>query len=389
MSTNLMAASAQWANRPADERFWNLSDLQKALLTRKQGTSEVEMPSKQLRAKAIDNQLCLVGNNGNPAQLSHWSFTRLCTKIEASGEYLRKLPVELAAQCVNYGLSAKANEDKAQLLLQRENHVTTVRSIMTDYDRLWNLDIVNALIPGLSNGWMTPPARPAKNDPRARPATANDIIPNQNNFALAVKEGDMIAPAGVYEGDRDMFIFLVNPTRIIDDGGKGLMRGAFIHNSEVGAGSFTLEMFMLENVCGNHIVWGASKVNKIKLVHRGEKIRYFSRDVQKSLAALMPTDLSAEEKMIQIARTVELGKDKKEVIKLLFDKKSIGATKKDLEKSFDFAEEWEHTAGCTPNTVWGFVHGLTRYSQQQVHADARHKLDVIGGKILSEYVTVA
>lgn len=387
--SNLTAANNQWSTRPADERFWNLKDLQQTLIARKHGTSEVEMPSRELRAEPVGNQLCLVGKANAPAQLSHWSFSKLCTKIEASGEYLRTLPVELAAQCVNHGLKVKANDDKAQLLLQRKEGITTVRSIMTDYDRLWNLDIVNALIPGLSNGWMTPPARPAVNDERARPATQADIIPNQDDFALAVKEGDMIAPAGVYEGDRDMFLFLVNPTRIIDDGGKGLMRGVFIWNSEVGAGSFKLQSFLLENVCGNHIVWGASKVNSIKLVHRGAKILDFAGNVKRSLAALMPTDLRQEEQMIQAARKVEIGKDKNEVIELLFDKKSLGASKKDLKESFEWAERYEGTAGCAPTTAWGLVHGMTRYSQKQQHTDARHKLDMIAGKILSEYVVVA
>ena len=30
MSTNLHAASSQWANRPADERFWTLRDMRMA-----------------------------------------------------------------------------------------------------------------------------------------------------------------------------------------------------------------------------------------------------------------------------------------------------------------------------------------------------------------------
>ncbi len=381
--SNLTAAHNQWATRPADERFWGLKDLQQTLIKRKQGTSEVEMPSAEIRSVVRDNQLCLVGKSNNPAQLSHWSFGKLCTKIEASAEYLRTLPAELASQCVNYGLAAKAENQPAQLLLQRNEGITTVRSIMTDYDRLWNLDIVNALIPGLNNGWMIPPARPAVNDARARPATEADIIPNQDDFALSVKVGDMIAPAGVYEGDRDMFLFLVNPTRIIDDGGKGLMRGVFIWNSEVGAGAFKLQSFLLENVCSNHICWSASQVNSFRLYHRGEKIKNFSSNIHRSLAALMPTDLSKEEEMIKVAKNYEIAPDKKKLIETLYDQKSFNISKKDAENAFEWAERYEKTAGSAPTTAWGFVHGLTRYSQKQTHADARHKLDVIGGKILA------
>ena len=48
-------------------------------------------------------------------------------------------------------------------------------------------------------------------------------------------------------------MFLVNPNRILDDGNKGLMRGVFLWNSEVGKGAFKMKSFYLENVCGNHI----------------------------------------------------------------------------------------------------------------------------------------
>ncbi|MEJ7663389.1 MAG: hypothetical protein WKG07_29515 [Hymenobacter sp.] len=136
----------------------------------------------------------------------------------------------------------------------------TVRSLPSAYSRLWNADVVDGLVPALDWGWRVPPARPAVDDPRARPATVEDILLGQESFGLSVKVGDMLAPAGVYAGDRDMFIFLVNPNRVIDDGMKGLMRGVFVWNSEVGAGAFKVRTFYLENVCGNHIVWSASGV---------------------------------------------------------------------------------------------------------------------------------
>jgi len=381
-----MAANAQWASRPADERFWNLRDLRQALIARENNTTEVKMTMGQLQARSDeDGQMCLVGKENKPAELTHWSFGQLCTKIKATPEYLRTLPTSLAVQCVNYGIDNQESDGKAQLLLQRTGtNRIGIRSVTTDYKRLRNLDIINAVVPALDNGWMTPPARPSGNgDTRARQATEADIIPNQDNFGLAVKVGDMIAPAGVYEGDRDMFVFLVNPTRLIDDGQKGMMRGVFIWNSEVGAGAFKVQTFLLENVCGNHIVWGASEIKKIRLVHRGVNIMSFAENIKESMIQFMPTDLRNDEKMLVAARNHILGKDKDEVVENLYERKSIGLGKKDCEAAFDWAERYEKTAGSAPTTAWGFVHGLTRYSQKQTHADARHKLDVIGGKILA------
>ncbi len=388
--TNLMAASNQWATRPADERFWNLPHLLKTLEVRKGTTATAQPKMMDLKAVETNNNLCIQGTTGASAQLSHWSFSQLCARIKAPAEYLRSLPTKMAAELVNHGMKNSPEDQPAQLLLSRNESGNTVRAITTDYDRLWNIDIVRALIPGLQNGWMTPPARPVHNiqDDRARPATAEDIVPGQENFGLAVKVGDMIAPAGVYEGDRDMFLFLVNPNRTIDDGNMGMMRGVFIWNSEVGAGAFKMKTFLLENVCSNHICWGASKVSDFRLIHRGDKIKLFAQRMAHALRAATPTDLTKEENMLKAARIQILGKDKEEVIKTLYERKSLGMTKKNIEESFKWAERYEHTARCSPTTVWGFVHGLTRYSQTMPYADERNELDAAGGKIL-DFVTVA
>ena len=380
--SNLMAAHAQWANRPLDERYWNLADLHASLIARNAKSKEVQMETNKLRISESNGEVCVVGPAGIPTRLTNWSFSQLCNKYGATAEYLRRKPASLAALNLNDDMGRESGAN-AQLLLHKDGDVTTVRAITTDYDRLWNGQIVQALMKnGMQNGWMTPPARPTKNDPRTRPATAEDIVPGQENFGLAVKVGDPIAPAGVYEGDRDMFLFLVNPTRIIDDGGSGLMRGVFIWNSEVGAGAFSAQTFLLENVCGNHICWGASSIETIRIIHRGDNIKKFAPRVLKMLDAARPTDLSEEETMIRTAKTKILGKDKEELVKLIYGRKALQINKKDVENAYDWAVRWEHTAKAAPTTAWGFVHGLTRYSQTMKYTDEREKLDGIGGKIL-------
>src|SRR4051794_1680780 len=134
---------------------------------------------------------------------------------------------------------------------------------------------------------MVPPARPFRDDPRARPATPADIVPGQDAFGLAVKVGDIIAPAGCYASDRDAFIFMVNPERVIDvDGSGGLMRGFFLYNSEVGAGAFRVQAFYLEAVCSNHICWGAKGLHTFRLVHKGDNFRDFGHRLSRELGQL-------------------------------------------------------------------------------------------------------
>jgi hypothetical protein len=385
VSLNLYSAHKQWASRPADERFWNLQDLHDSLQVARNASVERDVPLAGMRAVAHDDDVCLMGSRA-PAQLSNYSFVQLCMKADSPAGYLQRLPVNMAVDCLNWGLQQRQAIDQSEqvkLLLHR-NGDWLIRSIQSpNYGRIWNVDIVSQLLKVVGDSWIVPPARPAVNDPRARPATAADILPNQGNFGLSVGVGDMIAPAGVYCGDRDMFVFLVNPNRIIDDGQKGLMRGVFIWNSEVGAGAFKVRTFMLENVCGNHICWGASNVQDFRIIHKKGAIHGFGDRMLESLQSYADSDSTSDEVRIRIARTHVLGKDKAETVALLANMKKLLLSKRDVEGAYVVAEQWEHTAGSPPNTAWGFAHGLTRYSQQMPFADERHKLDIAAAKILS------
>lgn len=388
MSTNLFAAHNQWMTRPADERFWGLDDLRAALADVRDRSYERSQPTRVVRAEAVpvlgydSPDLCLRGSRG-PISLTHWSFGQLCNYAGAPASYLRSLPPSLAAECLNTGLARHEGDDVQLLLMKNEDDDFTVRSLTTAYSRLWNVDVVDGLLPALDRGWRVPPARPAVDDPRARPATLDDILPNQGDFGLSVRVGDMIAPAGVYAGDRDLFVFLVHPDRVIDDGVRGLMRGVFVWNSEVGAGAFKVKAFYLENVCGNHIVWGASDVQTIRIVHKGGSIRDAGWKMARQLRDYADRDTAAERQMIQRARNHVIGKDREETVDALFGNRAIGLSRRDIEGAFDMAERFEHTALDPPTTAWGFVHGLTRYSQGTPYADERHRLDQAGGKVLA------
>jgi hypothetical protein len=79
---------------------------------------------------------------------------------------------------------------------------------------------------------------------------------------LAYKDGEYGAervPSGAYLGDRDMFLFLVDGNRALDDPtdrtDAGLFRGFILRNSDVGAAALTLDVFLFRAVCANHIIW--------------------------------------------------------------------------------------------------------------------------------------
>src|SRR6516162_10514788 len=271
--SNLYSASNQWAVRPRDQRFWGLKDLLERVAHNRESSQEKDVAVKDLRVLTDDGQVKLVGPQGNPATLQHYAFDGLSRLVGAPADFLRKLSLEAVEKVIRERMDDLEERDAVWKLLVQKNGDLALRGINGKaYGRIWDEDIVKVLLKAEENGWIVPPARPspvAMDDPRIRPATEADILPNQGDFALSIKVGDLIGPAGVYASDRDMFVFMVDPKRVIDDGGKGLRRGFFIENSEVGKPvAATMTAFGWEHVCGNHIVWGASLVKSVRVIHR-------------------------------------------------------------------------------------------------------------------------
>jgi hypothetical protein len=178
-----------------------------------------------------------------------------------------------------------------------------------------------------------------------------------------------------------MFVFLINPVRDLADG--RFMRGAFVYNSEVRDGAYTIETFLLENVCGNHICWGATQHRQHKIVHKGKSV--YDKACYAMAEAFESSDDSTYQDMAIVSRASRhvLGNNREETIASLYGMRSLGLAKNVIDASYTVAEQWEHTAQAPPNSAWGFVHGLTRYSQTLPNTDARHALDTAAGRVLS------
>lgn len=391
MGMNFMQAHNQWASRPADERFWNIGELTAALSSERPKHEEKLVRMGSMRAEATGKDLSLVGPHGGKAKLSHFAFGQLCTDLQAPAGFLRELTSDTAVKVVNERMG-QLGDDSSKLLMRAEfddNGKAIPDSALIrgytgpKYGRIWNLNVCNALAPALANGWMTPPARPSVTDPRTRPATETDIFDKQGTFGLSVKVGDPIAPAGVYCGDKDMFVLLAHPDRVIDSKGDGFIRAVMFGNSEVGGRAFWACGMLLENICGNHILWGISASFQIKIVHRVNAPLRFAQSIGPQLRKLADLNTAGEANMIDTARRYVLADGKDMVVERLQGIKNLGLTSSELSQGYDYAEQWEHTARCNPNTAWGYTHGLTRYSQTRQNMDDRTRIDKAGGKILA------
>lgn len=373
--TNINKASQQWLNRPADERFWTLEELSDHCTGQMTASIEQEVKISDIAATIDDENNLRLCFDGECPELTNWAFTQLCSAGETNSTMLAKMPGDLAADVVTrYTLPRLAEKRDKMILLKTGDEIRSATS--STYGRLWNADLVRAISPATEHGWRVPPARARHNDDtRNRIATEADILPDQEKFGLSVKVGDLIGPAGLYAGDRDCFMFLIHPDRIIDDGGSAKMQGIIIENSELGNGSLYLGHFLFDTVCGNHIMWGVSNVEELKLRHTkgnldgvATKIRHWWRDVSEG------TINRQAETLIAAARQKELGKNQEEVIDRLYDSRRLALQKQQIEAGWNAAVEYEHVHGA-PNTLWGMVSGLTRYSQTLQYADARYVID--------------
>ena len=241
--SDLMTAHNQWANRPDDERYWDLSALHLATLGQHQNRLRVEAQPERLKFHANPEDGLLLNIPGHPDQVfTDWSFRQIAGKLGAPAEYLQSLPAERAADLLNFHLSVEDN--RRHFAKECVAHVSQGRVeclVSNKYGYIPNHKIVESLQGLESRGWIVPPGRPngktASN--RTRRVGKEDIARwKKASVGWGLGEGDPISPSGLYLGDRNMFVFMVKGGGEIDVGtGQVLQRGAFFRNTEVGDGS--------------------------------------------------------------------------------------------------------------------------------------------------------
>jgi len=349
----LFKANRQWSTRPADERFESMKALYDATRAYADQAREKNIPYADLRVEPNNDEVQLVGKAGIPAQLTHWSFGQLCSRMEAPASYLRDLPPTLACQNLNHGLAKRGSSKDMASLMFHNNGSLLLRAITSEaYSRIWNWEVAERLLQLESMGWE--PARP-------------DIRVNLGDF-----------PA-LYASDHDMFAFVRNrQVRIMEPGTTGLQRGIIVENSEVGASALKMTRFLYREMCGNHIIWGASKVLEINVRHVGDARERFSSYAYQ-LRRYAESSASDEEATIASAKSKILGQTKEEVLDMLFGKRALNLSRKVLEAGYDATIPHEDGS---PRSVWGIVQGLTRHSQTIPYADQRNTVDKAAGRIM-------
>jgi IS1 family transposase len=357
----LTAAHKQWANRPPDERVPDLETLYQRAKTQFKESREKEVPFSSLRVEAQNEDIFLTRGSGS-ALLTNWSFSQLCGRVGAPTSYLQELPATLAVQNLNHGLTkriAEATGRETAKLLFSQNGALRLRALNTDiYERFWNYEVAERLLGLKAKGWE--PSVP-------------DFNKSEDDFP------------SLYLGDRDMFAFIRLRNVAIEQPVKSKMgdnapiyKGAIYENSEVGAKKIRVWKFWYNGMCGNHCIWGATDVMEFEARHVGnvrDKVKLFDMQLRKYAEESVTEDAAGIKKA---ARKI-IAATKEEVLDLLFGKRTLALSRKVLEAGYDAVVPEQDG---NPNTVWGMVQGLTRFSQTLQYADARTQVDKAAGRIM-------
>lgn len=384
---NLYKASNQWATRPADERFWTLEEMRAATKAYADASRSATIQYGNVEVLSNGTELFLKGQTGTQARLTHYAMGQLCSRASAPASYLRTLPANLAAQNLNVSLAKREPTDKAKLLVHVNGDIVLRCMTGEGYERVWNHEVISRLIDVAAKGWKVPPARPSgKPGEQTRVATEADCL-SRKLPGLSINPGDLIAPAGLYASDRDMFAFLVDDDHTVEnpaDKGTPLARGFFVWNSEVGDASFGFSTFLYDAVCGNHIVWGAQEVKEVRIRHVGTARERAFRGLHVSLREYANASAQDDTRRIAKAQSYILGATKQEAIDAAFSfisRKRISVLNQGMvENAYAIAAETPRYGN--PNTPWAIAQGLTQLSQASEYADRRVQIDTAAGKLL-------
>jgi hypothetical protein len=369
MTQNLSIASAQWAARPADERYLTLESLLAAVTARAERCEVQVTPNKHFKVQGEDaaGSELLIDTEMGVLAPTHWSFGQLASMAQVPAKWLRTIGTHaggpsLASYALNYGIQMLAAKDSVQIMAERQargdagDGTDTLRCITgRDYGRIYDREVVQAVIDVNQDGrWHVPSASyKAQNPQRA---------------------------TTLYASDRDCFIFLVDEAhdveiRLAGDGVRNLHRGFITWNSEVGSATFGLMTFLYDYCCDNRTIWGAEEVETFTVRHTAGGPDRFRREAQPMLAKYAAASVQAVKRTLEAASRFKVGSTDDEVLAWL---RKQAFAKGEAAQIIESAKAEEGDA----RTLWQVINGITAKARSIQHQDDRLALEQRGSALL-------
>lgn len=371
-----MDLARQWIARPADERFLSLDELYRAVKARTDETFEDRIETRGVEFIAPeprsieDTHLMTVGlANGREVAPTHWSFGQLAQLAGAPAGYLRKLPSQIAADALSYGM--RYNRTVETIKLYGRDGLDLRAATGPDYGRIFDYEVVQAVQQIAGNGigdsrWKVPGVmdwRTMIYDPE-HPVTKDTTT--------------------LFASDRDVFIFLVddrNPISVgkLPNGDDDLVfRGFYVTNSEVGKSALKIAAFYLRAICCNRILWGVEGFQEISMRHSKYAPSRFIEEARPALKSFAEGSTRRLLEGVEMAKAAKIADEKDEALEFLAAR---GLSRKRAVEVYESVEEHE---GHPIRTIWDVTHGITRVAHSIPHTDERVEFERIAGKLLDK-----
>lgn len=369
----LMQASHQWATRPPEERFTSLPAMRDAATNFRSRSTERRVANRDVKAHPIDGDAkgIALNVNGMIAVPSHWAFGGVCGLIGAPAGYLRRLPIPMIADCLNFGLQVerKVEEIGSLITMPGDGEPDGTPAMLTaatgpSYGRVWNDDVLNKLIDRFGDGV---PGHGGK-----------FTVPGEFGKAVEVDNGNTT----LYRSDRDMFVFLADETNRIEipnrrNGQPGsLARGFFLWNSEVGSTTLGIATFLFDYVCCNRMVWGSTEFAEIRVRHTAGAPHRWIEEVAPALEVYANAGTHNIVEAVVKAQAARIG-DGAAVEKFLTERFNSANTAKAIMLAHE-AEE-----GRPIESLWDATTGTTAYAKGLSYTADRVDMERAGGKLLT------
>lgn len=370
--------SAQWAERPDDQKFTSLKALRDHVAKRQEKMTEIILPSTSIVADAIDEKRIVIKADGATVEPTNYGFGLLAYRAEAPAGYLRRLPAHLAAQCLNEGFRTVAGElvdgkpvGASQIKLYHDG--TSLYSAMSsNFGRIYDKDVVEAVMKVAGNG---------TGDTRWKvPGVMNWGKGTYNPFVDITKDTTTL-----YASDRDIFLFLVDDTHPIEvgklaDGSPDYMfRGFYVWGSEMGGKSMGISTFMLRGVCQNRNLWGVEDQLTMTIRHTKLAPARFVEDFNKTLLAYSTSSDKPIIDKVKAAKKLVLATTDDERFAFLTEK--IGLSRPQALATVRRVVEEE---GRKPESAWDFAQGITALARGIKATDDRRALELKASSVMEK-----
>lgn len=348
--TNLKQASRELYRRSPDEIFADLPALQAHCRRERDLSRDYWTPPKRLLFAEEEGQLALDLGDGNELHhLNDWSFGQFCSLAGVSKETVNKVTSDTARRVFDDVLVRQSNGSSKPLQIYANDERRVVKSTHgVGYSRLFDADLLDLLMDQAAEAGFEPPP--------------------------AGERGG----TGLYRGEQDLFVFLIDPAGWTEIGDQAFSPGFFVFNSEVGKRSIGISTFWFQGLCKNHIVWDAVEIIEFTRRHTG-KVEQALDEIGRAIA-----DLAAKRderrdgfaKVIRKAMETKLGDDAEETIQTLV-KHGLSRT---LAKQ---AADMTLHSGQGRYSIFSLVDALTRLANKIPNAGDRCEADQKAARLLA------